>query len=109
MKRRAKRTQKLAPRYAGSEIGVVRKNWKDRIRVALVYPNTYRVGMSNLGFQSVYTLFNAHAGVVCERAFLPDSQEGPSLGVRTLESGKSLPDFEVSGHLSPANPCRISI
>ena len=42
------------------EIGYVRKPHGDRLRVALAFPNTYWVGMSNLGFQTVYKLFNAH-------------------------------------------------
>ena len=41
-------------------------------RVALVWPNLYYVGMSNLGFQAVYRLLNRTSDVVCERAFLPD-------------------------------------
>ncbi|MBI5969792.1 MAG: radical SAM protein [Deltaproteobacteria bacterium] len=42
------------------------------MRVCLVYPNVYRLGMSNLGFQSAYHLFNSLDGCVCERAFLPE-------------------------------------
>src|ERR1041384_3162678 len=43
-----------------------------QLRVALCYPNVYAVGMANLGFQSVYELFNRVPGVACERVFLPD-------------------------------------
>ncbi len=57
------------------EVGYVRKPHGGRLRVALAFPNTYFVGMSNLGFQTVYRLFNALDGVVCERAFLPPKQE----------------------------------
>ena len=46
-----------------------------RLRVALAFPNTYFVGMSNLGFQTVYKLFNAEDGIVCERVFLPPKTE----------------------------------
>jgi len=53
------------------ERGTVRKPWAGRISVCLIYPNTYHVGMSNLGFQTVYQSFNEDEGVVCERAFLP--------------------------------------
>jgi hypothetical protein len=38
---------------AADEIGAVRKEWRGRTRVALVYPNHYHVGMSNLGLQTV--------------------------------------------------------
>ncbi len=46
-----------------------------RLRVALCYPNVYAVGMANLGFQSVYELFNRVPEVSCERVFLPDDPE----------------------------------
>lgn len=45
------------------------------LRVCLVYPNTYRVGMCNLGFQAVYSILNSSAGILCERAFLPDPED----------------------------------
>ncbi len=57
------------------ETGYILKPPGDRLRVALAFPNTYWVGMSNLGFQTVYRLFNAQDDVVCERVFLPPKQE----------------------------------
>src|SRR5919197_1175632 len=51
------------------EQGTIRKDWGGRLPIALCYPNTYTVGMCNLGFQSVYALFNAARDFVCERAF----------------------------------------
>src|SRR6476619_5161761 len=57
------------------EIGYVRKPHGGRLRIALAFPNTYWVGMSNLGFQTVYRLFNAQPDIVCERVFLPPKQE----------------------------------
>ena len=57
------------------EVGYITKPHGDRLRVALAFPNTYWVGMSNLGFQTVYRLFNASDDVVCERFFLPPKQE----------------------------------
>ena len=47
------------------EIGYVRKPHGDRVRIALAFPNTYWVGMSNLGFQTVYRLLNAQAYIAC--------------------------------------------
>jgi len=82
------------------EVGYVRKPHAGRLRVALAFPNTYYVGMSNLGFQTVYRLFNALDDVVCERVFLPGRSElaaalnrGGSLA--TLESGTPVRDFDV--------------
>src|SRR5713101_7961677 len=53
----------------GREVGTVRKDWGGRLPIALCYPNSYAVGMCNLGFQSVYNLFNAARSFVCERVF----------------------------------------
>jgi hypothetical protein len=57
------------------ETGYVLKPHGARLRIALAFPNTYWVGMSNLGFQTVYRLFNDQQDVVCERVFLPPKQE----------------------------------
>ena len=53
------------------EVGTIRKSHEGRLRVALAFPNSYFVGMSNLGLQTVYSIFNADDRVVCERVFLP--------------------------------------
>lgn len=45
------------------------------LRIALCYPNTHAIGMANLGFQSVYEIFNNIPDVSCERVFLPDDFE----------------------------------
>jgi radical SAM superfamily enzyme YgiQ (UPF0313 family) len=71
-----------------------------RLRVALAFPNTYYVGMSNLGFQTVYRLFNAQDDVLCERVFLPPKgqlQDMLARGTRlvSLESQTPLADFDV--------------
>lgn len=55
------------------ETGAVRKERGGRLSVCLVYPNEYSLGMSNLGFLSVYKLFNDIETCACERAFLPDA------------------------------------
>jgi len=75
------------------EIGTIRKNRRPRTRIAAVYPNTYHVGMSNLGFQTVYRLFNEMEDIICERAFVPDKSD--TSRVRTVESGAFLSDFDI--------------
>ncbi len=57
------------------EKGTIYKDPGGKITIALVYPNTYHVGMSNLGFQGIYGLLNSMPDVVCERAFLPDEKD----------------------------------
>jgi radical SAM superfamily enzyme YgiQ (UPF0313 family) len=82
------------------EVGYVRKPHGGRLRVALAFPNTYFVGMSNLGFQTVYRLFNELEDVVCERVCLPAKQELQAAltsgePLRTIESGTPVRDFDV--------------
>ena len=84
------------------EEGAVRKEWGGKIAVALVYPNTYAVGMSNLGFQTIYWHLNQLPDVVCERAFFPDPEDVEEYR-RTgtvpfsLESQRPLTDFHLVG------------
>ena len=73
------------------ERGALRKEPGGKLGVALVYPNSYRLGMANLGLHTVYRLFNADAGARCERAFLPDGAGEPL----TVESGRPLREFDV--------------
>ena len=73
------------------ERGAVRKDPGGKLRVALVYPNAYRLGMANLGLHAVYRLFNEDPGTLCERAFLPE--DGGA--ARTVESGRPLAGFDV--------------
>src|ERR1700675_2064617 len=84
------------------EDGVVCKEWGGRVSVALVYPNTYAVGMSNLGFQTIYQHLNALPHAVCERVFFPDPEDVDEYA-RTgtapfsLESQRPLTDFDLVG------------
>jgi radical SAM superfamily enzyme YgiQ (UPF0313 family) len=82
------------------ETGYVQKPHGGRLRVALAFPNTYYVGMSSLGYQTVYRLFNQIDEVVCERVFLPPKQELAAMvesgtGLLTLESQTPVGDFDV--------------
>ncbi len=82
------------------EVGFVQKPHGGRLRVALAFPNTYYVGMSNLGLQTVYKLFNQLDEVVCERVFLPPKQElqaNLKAGAQlvTLESQTPVAEFDV--------------
>jgi radical SAM family uncharacterized protein len=89
----ASRSDTLRKQRLAAETGTIRKPWSGHLRVALVYPNVYRVAMANLGFQSVYRLLNAMDHVLCERAFLPESEDGEA-PVVSLESGRRLLDFD---------------
>lgn len=68
------------------------------LRVALVYPSPYSVGMSSLGFQVMYRILNAREGVSCERAFLPDDVEAwkvARLPLLTYESKQPVGSFDI--------------
>jgi radical SAM superfamily enzyme YgiQ (UPF0313 family) len=82
------------------EVGYVRKPHGGKLRVALAFPNTYFVGMSNLGFQTIYKLFNAEDDIVCERFFLPPktelaAQRASGAPIVTLESQTPVGDFDI--------------
>ena len=77
------------------EKGAVKKDWGGRLPIALAYPNHYRTGMSNLGFQIVYHLFNKKERVVAERVFLPEDGEMSIY----LETGKTLLSLETQSQL----------
>ncbi len=82
------------------ERGAVRKPWGGRISICLLYPNSYHVGMSNLGFQTVYQRLNSEDDVVCERAFLPDPEDlqeywRTQTPLLSLESQKPLSGFDL--------------
>jgi radical SAM family uncharacterized protein len=89
-----------ARQILGKETGAVHKPWGGKITVCLVYPNTYYVGMSNLGFQTVYRDLNSADDVVCERAFLPEPEDlqeyqQTQTPLLSLESQKPLSNFDI--------------
>lgn len=70
------------------------------LRIALCYPNTHSIGMANLGLHTMYELFNAIPGVVCERVFLPDADElkeyeRTNTPLMSLETQARVKDFDV--------------
>ena len=91
----ARKNRKAARKSIDSEIGTIRKQWRGKISVVLVYPNRYHVGMSNLGFQTVYRLLNGFDHVVCERAFLPEDSRSETPRPTTVESDRPITDADV--------------
>lgn len=89
------KTKNRSKHFAETEIGALRKELRGRIKVALVYPNRYHIGMSNLGFQTVYHLLNTFEPVACERAFLREPDETASANISTVESGRLLSKFDI--------------
>src|SRR5215212_10543551 len=96
--------QKIKDRYRkirNEETGLVHHKPRGLgLNIALAYPNTYYIGMSNLGFQAVYQLFNSYNGVTCERAFAPDADierelERTRSPLLSLESETPLTEFDA--------------
>jgi radical SAM superfamily enzyme YgiQ (UPF0313 family) len=89
---------KLRKELLSSERGTIHKK-SFSLRVALGFPNSYEVGMSNLGYQTIYRLLNQMEEVVCERFFAKyfDDDFDPSTGskAKTLESGLNIRNFDV--------------
>ena len=77
------------------EQGTVIKDWGGRIPIALIYPNSYYVGMSNLGVHAIYSLLNSHSEIVCERAFWEKDNRDKKSPTLSLESQRPLSDFAV--------------
>ncbi len=77
-----------------SERGAIVKKGRSLIRTALVYPNTYRAGMSSLGFQTVYRLGNQLDNAAFERVFLPDRTTN-SGRLKSIETGLDLDRFDI--------------
>ena len=94
--------KKKSQALLAAEQGTVVKDWGGKISVALVYPNTYAVGMSNLGFQTIYRHLNAVPDVVCERVFMPEPADlvemrRAQVAPFSLESLRPLTDFHLVG------------
>ena len=96
--------QRIRDRYRkllGEEVGLVSHKPLGRgMDIALAYANTYYIGMSNLGFQAVYQLFNSYPGVTCERVFIPDPDieqelERTRTPLLSLESETAISEFDV--------------
>ena len=91
---------KNANALLSEEKGTVKKPWNSKTTIVLTYPNRYYIGMSNLGFQSVYQLLNNLPDTLCERAFLPEREEQWELKrsqsiLFSLESFHPLGDFQL--------------
>ena len=92
--------QSMAQTLARERGTIYKKPGGKAVRVALAYPNTYYLGMSNLGFQTIYRHLNERDDVVCERAFLPEPSDLEDLSrscrpLATLESGLPLGSCDI--------------
>jgi len=77
------------------EQNTIIKDWGGRLPIALIYPSSYYIGMSNLGLHAIYSLLNSYSGVVCERAFWERENRDKKLPALSLESQRPLSDFAI--------------
>jgi radical SAM superfamily enzyme YgiQ (UPF0313 family) len=89
-------------RLLADERGTLYKPHGDGLKFALAFPNTYRLGMSNLGYQLVYRLLNERADTVCERTFLPDTADAEEhlrshTPLFSWETQRPIGEFDVIG------------
>ena len=80
-------------RKSSWEQGAIKKRWTGKISIALLFPNVYAVGMSNLGMQVLYGLLNSYEQIVAERFFVPESKD-ISTEWRSIESNNLLSAFD---------------
>lgn len=88
-------------RYTGGEFNEIKKNLSDvRVRVAFCFPDTYEIGMSNVGMRILYGVMNEMEGVWCERVFAPwadmeEAMQRNKLPLWALESQNPVRDFDM--------------
>ena len=102
-----KRLERILPkvqkpaRYTGGEYNQILKDKSTvDLRVAFCFPDTYEIGMSNLGMKILYQTMNSLPYVWCERVFAPwsdmfDEMKRASIPLYALESGDALDRFDV--------------
>ncbi len=90
-------------RYTGGEWNSIAKNWhKADIKIALSYPDTYEIGMSNMALGILYNILNNQPGVLAERVYAPwpdmaAAIRAARIPLLSLESGHPLNEFDVIG------------
>ena len=88
-------------RYIGGEFNSVIKNRDEvKVRFAFCFPDTYEIGMSNLGVRILYDVLNKDEKVWCERVYAPwtdmkEKMEEYSIPLSAVESGDSLDKFDL--------------
>ena len=88
-------------RYTGGEYNEIKKDLADvRVHVAFCFPDTYEIGMSNVGMRILYGVMNEMDGVWCERVFTPwpdmeDAMRANNIPLFALESQNPVKDFDM--------------
>ncbi len=102
-------------RYIGQEINAIRKDLSGvKTKVALIFPDTYEIGMSHLGLKILYHILNNVDNVAAERAFVPwtDMEEAlntKGLPLLSVESSLPLAEFDILGFTLPYELCYTNV
>ena len=102
-------------RYIGNEVNMVRKNPDDvEIRFAMCFPDVYEIGMSHLGIQILYDMFNQRQDVYCERVYSPWSDlhkimKEQKIPLFTLETQSPVRDMDFLGITIQYEMCYTNI
>ena len=102
-------------RYLGNEINAIKKDFsKVEVSIALVFPDTYEIGMSHLGLKILYDLLNREPWIACERVFSPwlDMEEAlrrEKIPLASLESRRPLTNFDIVGFSIQHELCYTNI
>ena len=94
-------------RYIDGEVGAVNKPWdKTKVKWCLVFPDTYEIGMSNVGLSILYDILNSQEGIFADRAFAPwvdmeQAMREDGVPLWGLTSRRSLDEFDIIGITLP--------
>jgi len=85
-----------------------------QLSICLVSPSRYQIGMSSLGFQTVYSLLLSSPGILCDRAFLPDREDQEEyrrsgMSLFSLETQRPLADFDIIAFSTSFEPDYLNI
>ncbi len=88
--------------YIGGEVNMCRKDPKGKVRFAMCFPDCYSIGMSHLGIQILYSMFNSREDIYCERVYSPWMDLDPIMREKkiplfALESQEPVKDFDFLG------------
>jgi radical SAM family uncharacterized protein/radical SAM-linked protein len=106
---------KKPSRYMGNEFNVFQKNWGAAdLRIALIFPDLYEIGMSHHGLQILYSVINSQDGLLADRAYCPDKDleeilRNRGISLFAVESRRPLADFDMIGITLPYELCYTNI
>lgn len=102
-------------RYIGNEVNMIRKNPKEvSIRFVMCFPDVYEIGMSHLGIQILYDMFNKRQDVYCERVYSPwpdlhKIMKEQDIPLFTLETQSPVKDMDFLGITIQYEMCYTNI